>query len=66
MKVLIGAGLSALLATGAIVSPEHVRQQAREAMTIPPGVQAEVSRQLDVFVSFMEGDRPAIEPAPAR
>jgi hypothetical protein len=66
MKIFIGAGFTALLAIGAIVCPEHVRQQARDAATIPPAVHAEISRQLDLFVSVMEGERPAIEPASSR
>lgn len=63
MKVFIGAGLAALLATGAVVCPDHLRQQARDAAAIPPEVHAEISRQLDLFVSVMEGDRPSIEPS---
>lgn len=66
MKILIGAGFAALLLTGAILCPEHVRQQARDAATIPPEVHAEISRQLELFVSAMEGNRPDIEPEPAQ
>lgn len=66
MKILIGAGLTALLAAGAVVCPDHVRQQARDAATIPPQVQAEISRQLELFVNVMEGDQPDIGPAHSR
>lgn len=66
MKILIGAGFSALLVAGAVACPAHVRQQARDAATIPPEVHAELSRQLELFVSVMEGERPDIEPEPAR
>lgn len=66
MKILIGAALTALLTAGAMVCPDHVRQRARDAATIPPEVHAEISRQLELFVSVMEGDRPAIDPEPAR
>lgn len=64
MKIFIGAGFAALLVAGALACPAHLRQQARDAATIPPEVHAELARQLDLFVSVMEGERPEIEPAP--
>jgi hypothetical protein len=63
MKLLIGIGAAALLAVGATTCPQAVRDQAREATTLSPAVHAEVSRQIEMFIASMEGNRPTIEPS---
>lgn len=62
MKLLIGISAAGLLAIGAITCPEAVRDQAREATTLSPAIHAEVSRQIEMFVAVMEGERPDIQP----
>ncbi len=61
MKIFIGTGLIALLAVGIVTCPAHVRQQARDAATISPELQAEMSRQLSAFTAVMEGEQPDIQ-----
>ncbi len=60
MKILIGAGVAALVAGGFVACPEHVRDQISDATEIPPEVHAEVSRQIDAFVEVMSNDWPAL------
>jgi hypothetical protein len=62
MKLLIGIGAAGLLAIGATTCPETVRDQAREAVTLSPAMHAEISRQIDMFMGVMEGERPDIHP----
>ncbi|GJL96959.1 MAG: hypothetical protein DHS20C06_07760 [Hyphobacterium sp.] len=62
MRIIIGTGLIALLVVGIIACPAQVQQQARDVATIPPEVQAEMSRQLSVFTAVMEGERPDLQP----
>jgi hypothetical protein len=61
MKIFIGTGVIALLVAAVMTCPAHLRQQARDVAAIPPEVQAELSRQLSVFTSVMEGEQPEIE-----
>jgi len=61
MKVLIGAGTVVLLMVGFLTCPDHLRQQARDAAAIPPEIQAKISRELDLFVSAMEGETPDLD-----
>ncbi|WP_420430093.1 hypothetical protein [Hyphobacterium sp.] len=65
MKLFAGAAIAAILIIGAATCPQHIRDQAQEAVEISPELKAEVVRQIDLFVAVMEGDRPDIELEPA-
>jgi len=60
MKIFIGAGSAALLLAGVLLCPDHLRQQARDVAEISPEAQANISRQLDLFVSVMKGETPIL------
>ena len=66
MKLFLGLATASLLILGVVTCPQHVREQAQAAATPSPEIQAEVARQIDLFVVVMRGEDERVDLQPSQ
>lgn len=61
MKAVLGLISLTLVSAGVIACPAHLRSEAAQTVQISDETMGELSRQLDLFTAYMQGDAPDLD-----
>lgn len=61
MKAVLGLFGLMLVSAGVMACPAHLRAEAAQTVQISDATMDELSRQLDLFTEYMQGDVPDLD-----